>query len=146
MSLMGHRKWATVVISTVKTNFMIWETRDWSYKPENCSKKPLAETQWKLADTFKSTEALRKHETIPPFSSYTFPVVTVPRKRNGNLNHQVSATFPNCENTLFHPVRDVTFVLPRYHLLPWCDIFYLDIILLPWCNISSTLISFTTVM
>ena len=56
-------------------------------------------------DTFKSTEALRKHEAMPPFSSYTFPVETVLRKRNGILNHQVSATFPNCGNTLFHPAK-----------------------------------------
>ena len=48
---------------------------------------------------------LRKHETMPPFSSYTFPVETVVRKRNGMLNHQVSATFPSCGNTLFHPVK-----------------------------------------
>ena len=72
--------------------------------------KPLAETQWKRADTFKSTEALRKHETMPPFSSYTFPVVTVARKRNGILNHQVSAAFPNCGNTLFLPVLVQTLI------------------------------------
>ena len=41
---------------------------------------------------------------MPPFSSYTFPVETVRRKRNWILNHQVSATFLNCRNTLFHPV------------------------------------------
>ena len=73
-------------------------------KPANFSTKPLAETQWKLADTFKSTEALRKHEIMPPFSSYTFLVETVLRKHNGILNYQVSATFPNCGNTLFHHV------------------------------------------
>ena len=100
--MIPHLAWS--VISTVKTNFIIWETRDWSWKPANFNTKPLAETQWKRADTFKSTEALRKHETMPPFSSYTFPVVTVLRKRDGILNHQVSATFPNCGNTLFHPV------------------------------------------
>ena len=100
--MIPHLAWS--VISTVKTNFIIWETRDRSWKPANFSTKPLAETQWKRADTFKSTEALRKHETMPPFSSYTFPVETVLRKRNGILNHQVSATFPNCGNTLFHPV------------------------------------------
>ena len=100
--MIPHLAWR--VISTVKTNFIIWETRDWSWKPANFSTKPLAETQWKRADTFKSTEALRKHETMPPFSSYTFPVVTLLLKRDGILNHQVSATFPNCGNTLFHPV------------------------------------------
>ena len=100
--MIPHLAWS--VISTVKTNFIIWETRDWSWKPANFSTKPLAETQWKRADTFKSTEALRKHETMPPFSSHTFPVVTVARKRNGIFNHQVSAAFPNCGNTSFHPV------------------------------------------
>ena len=100
--MIPHLAWS--VISTVKTNFIIWETRDWSWKPANFSTKPPAETQWKRADTFKSTEALRKHETMPPFSAYTFPVVSVLRKRDGILNHQVSATFPNCGNTLFHPV------------------------------------------
>ena len=100
--MIPHLAWS--VISTVKTNFIIWETRDWSWKPANFSTKPLAETQWKRADTFKSTEALRKHETMPPFSAYTFPVVSVLRKHDGILNHQVSATFPNCGNTLFHPV------------------------------------------
>ena len=99
--MIPHLAWS--VISTVKTNFIIWETRDWSWKPANFSTKPLAETQWKRADTFKSTEALRKHETMPPFSPYTFPVVTVLRKRNGILNRQVSATFPNCGNSSFHP-------------------------------------------
>ena len=92
------------VISTVKTNFVIWETRDWSWKPTNFSTKPLAARQWKRADTFKSTEALRKHETMPPFSSYSFPVEKVRRKRNRILNYQVFATFPNCRNSLFHPV------------------------------------------
>ena len=96
--MIPHLAWS--VISTVKRNFITWETRDWSWKPANFSTKPLAETQWKRADTFKSTEALRKHETMPPFSSYTFPAVTVLRKRNRILNHQVSATFPNCGNTL----------------------------------------------
>ena len=100
--MIPHLAWS--VISTVKTNFIIWETRDWSWKPANFSTKPLAETQWKRADTFKSTEALQKHETMLPFSSYTFPVETVARKRNGILNHRVSATLPNCGNTLFHPV------------------------------------------
>ena len=42
---------------------------------------------------------------MPPFSSYTFPVETVARKSNGILNHRVSATFPNCGNTFFHPVK-----------------------------------------
>ena len=96
--MIPHLAWS--VISTVKTNFIIWETRDWSWKPANFSTKPLAETQWKRADTFKSTEALRKHETMPPFSSYPFPVETVLRKRNGILNDQVSATFPNFLNSL----------------------------------------------
>ena len=77
---------------------------DWSWKPANFSTKPLAETQRKRADTFKSTKALRKHETMRPFPTYTFPVETAVRKRNGILNHQVSATFPNCGNTIFHPV------------------------------------------
>ena len=73
-------------------------------KPANFSTKPLAETQWKLADSFNSTEALGKHEIMPPFSSYTFLVEIVLRKHNGILNYQVSATFPNCGNTLFHHV------------------------------------------
>ena len=101
--MIAHLAWS--VIRTVKTNFIVWENRNWSWKPANFSTKPLKETQWKQADTFKSMEALRKHETMPPFSSYTFPVETVLRKRNGILNHQVSATFPNCGNTLFHRVR-----------------------------------------
>ena len=120
--MIPHLAWSVII--TVKTNFIIWETRDWSWKPANFSKKPLAETQWKWADTFKSTEALplRKHETMPPFSSYTFPVETVLRKRNGILNHQVSATFPNCGNTLFHPVILVLQnrrILQTLRLCPW---------------------------
>ena len=97
--MIPHLAWS--VISTVKTNFIIWETRDWSWKPANFSTKPLAETQWKWADTFKSTEALQKREKMPPFSSYTFHIETVLRKHNGILNHQVSATFPNCRTPYF---------------------------------------------
>ena len=35
--------------------------------------KPLVETQWTPADTFKSTEALRKHETMLHFHLTRFP-------------------------------------------------------------------------
>ena len=65
MWMIPHLAWS--VISTVKTIFIIWETRDWSWKPENFSTKLLAETQWKRADTFKSTEALQKQKNASIF-------------------------------------------------------------------------------
>ena len=64
-----------------------------------------AETRWKHLKTFQLTETLRKHRTFSPFFSYMFPVVTNLRKRNGNVNCQVSVNFPNYGNALFHPVR-----------------------------------------
>ena len=114
--MIPHLAWS--VISTVKTNFIIWETRDWSWKPANFSTKPFVEMRWKRADMFKSTEALQKHKKMPPFSSYTFPVETVLWKRNGILNHQVSATFPNCGNTLFHSVTHL--IQLAIHLAKLC--------------------------
>ena len=115
MWMILHLAWS--VISTVKT-IIIWETRDWSWKPANFSTKPFVETRWKRADMFKSTEALQKHKKMPSFSSYTFPVETVLWKHNGILNHQVSATFPNCGNTLFHPVTHL--IQLAIHLAKLC--------------------------
>ena len=64
----------------------------------------FAETRRKRYYTFQSTETLRKHLTWQPYFSNKFPVVSVLRKRNGYFNFQVSVTFPNYGNSLFHPI------------------------------------------
>ena len=79
-----------------------------------CLRKPDRNTSFQPTETLRKRagnilhvsagEKVRKRETLLPFFSYTFPVVSDLRKRNGNVNYQVSVTFPNYGNALFHPV------------------------------------------
>ena len=91
------------ILSTVKISFILRETRNW--KPANFDTKPLAETQWKQTDTFKSTDGSAAKTRNDP-SIFILHVSRRNRRAETqrNFKNQVFATFLNCGNTLFHPV------------------------------------------
>ena len=84
-----------------KTAKFLFESVCGNLKETPCSFQPketLRKLDGNILNVSDKTETLRKRQTLPPFFSYTFPVVTDLRKRNGNVNYQVSVTFPNYGN------------------------------------------------
>ena len=86
--MIPHLAWS--VISTVKTNFIIWETRDWSWKPANFSTKPLAETQWKRAATFNQWKRCGNTKECLHFHLTRFPS----KLSHGNATEFWTIRFP----------------------------------------------------
>ena len=84
-------------------------------KETPCSFQPT-ETLRKLdgntLNVSDKTETLRKRQTLPPFFSYTFPVVTDLRKRNGNVNFSElrKRLVKNLKTVLDHQIKGLKLI------------------------------------